>query len=86
MNKLKLFEEQEVSIYKVQKDLGYENNRLYRYAEKKRKIKNMQIDMILNLAVYFKMTPDTLIKKMEDYLENDGKKRNDNKRKKCNRS
>lgn len=59
----KLFKEQNVSLYKVEKDLGYAVNKLYRYKNPKK----MPIKLMLDLAQYFKMTPNELLKKMEDY-------------------
>lgn len=63
----KLFKEQEVTIYKVQKDLGLDKMRLYNYVTKKYKIESMPIDLLLKLAHYFKMEVNDIYNKMVDY-------------------
>lgn len=64
---IKLFEEQKVSLYKVQKDLGLGIYTLYRYARNQRKIENMPSKMVCDLAYYFKIEVNTLYKKMLEY-------------------
>lgn len=63
----KLFEEQKVSIYKIQQDLDLDHARLYRYVEGFAKIDNMPIKLILQLAHYFKKEPNKLFKEMKEY-------------------
>ena len=63
----KLFEEQRVSIYKVQQDLGLDHARLYRYVSGTTKIENMPTKLILDLANYFKIEPNQLFKEMKEY-------------------
>lgn len=64
---LKLFEEQTISLYKVQKDLGLSPVRLYKYARGQRRIENMPSKLIIDLAYYFKIEVNTLNKLMLDY-------------------
>lgn len=63
----KLFKEQKVSLYKIQKDLGLEIKRLYRYADGTCKIKSMPMDLLVKLAEYFKIKPQYLYEKMIQY-------------------
>ena len=63
----KLFEEQQVSIYKIQKDLGLHQSRLYRYADGTLCVNNMPATLILQLSNYFKIEPNQLLRKMKDY-------------------
>lgn len=63
----KLFKEQNVSLYKIQKDLGLEIKRLYRYADGTCKIKSMPTELLVKLADYFKIKPQDLYEKMIQY-------------------
>lgn len=63
----KLYEEQKVSIYKIQHDLGLDNMRLYRYAEGTISIDKMPVDLVLKLAYYLKIEPNELLDKMIKY-------------------
>jgi hypothetical protein len=63
----KLYEEQKVSLYKIQKDLNLNIMRLYRYAEGVIPIDKMPTDLVLQLAYYFKIEPNELVRKMLDY-------------------
>ena len=63
----KLFEEQQVSIYKIQKDLNLHHCRLYRYADGSLIVDNMPVNLILQLANYFKIEPNELLRKMRNY-------------------
>ena len=63
----KLFQEQPVSIYNVQKELGLDKNRLYRYADGTIPIGKMPTELILQLSNYFKIEPNELFKKMLIY-------------------
>ena len=65
----KLFEEQNVSLYKIQKDIKLSSMRLYRYATKEIDIEKMPTKLVLDLAYYFKIEPNLLFKKMIDYLK-----------------
>lgn len=67
MEKLKLFEKQNVSLYQVQKELGYAIQTLYRYARNERKIENMPGKMLVELAKYFKMEPEKLYVEIQKY-------------------
>lgn len=63
----KLFKEQKVSLYKIQKDLGLEIKRLYRYADGTCKIKSMPTELLVKLADYFKIKPQYLYQRMIQY-------------------
>ena len=65
----KLFDEQKVSLYKIQNDLGLDIKRLYRYADGTCNIKKMPTKLILDLAYYFKIEPNRLYKLMLDYQQ-----------------
>ena len=67
MEKLKLFEKQNVSLYQVQKELGYAIQTLYRYARNERKIENMPGKMLVELAKYFNMEPEKLYDEIQKY-------------------
>lgn len=71
----KLFERQNVSIYKVQKDLNLGKMRLYRYADGSLDIYKIPAPLILQLSNYFKIEPNILFKEMVDY-ERKSKRRN----------
>lgn len=64
---IKLFENQKISLYKLQNDLNLANSRLYRYADGSLSIDNMPISLILKLANYFKIEPNKLFKEMKEY-------------------
>jgi hypothetical protein len=66
---LKLFEQQTVSLYQVQKDLKLSPVRLYKYARGQRRIENMPSKLLLDLAYYFKIEVNTLNQSMLDYQE-----------------
>jgi len=74
MEKLKLFEKQNVSLYQVQKELGYAIQTLYRYARNERKIENMPGKMLVELAKYFKMEPEKLYVEIQKYQKQLGGK------------
>ena len=63
----KLFKEQKASLYKIQKDLGLEIKRLYRYADGTCKIESMPTELLVKLAVYFEIRPQYLYEKMIQY-------------------
>lgn len=65
----KLFEEQNVSLYKVQKDLGLSIMRLYRYTEDECNIESMPTSLIFQLSNYFKIEPNILYNKMLKYKQ-----------------
>ena len=71
----KLFEGQNVSIYKIQKDLNLGKMRLYRYADGSLDIYKIPAQLILQLSNYFKIEPNILFKEMVDY-ERKSKRRN----------
>ncbi len=66
---IKLYEEQKVSIYKIQKDLGLDRMRLYRYANGIIPIDKIPAKLVLDLAYYLKEEPNDLMKKMTKYLK-----------------
>jgi septum formation topological specificity factor MinE len=69
---IKLFENQNVSIYQVQKELGLGIYTLYRYAKGQRKISNMPSEILHSLSKYFGIDVDTLYTKMKEYEANRG--------------
>lgn len=64
----KLYKEQKHSLYEIQKAIGVSRITLYNYANKKRKIENMPIQMILDIAHFEKIEPNELIKRIKEYL------------------
>lgn len=64
---IKLFEEQKQSIYKIQKDTGIPIAKLYRYAKGDTPINKMPVDLVLQLANYFKIEPNELVNMMLRY-------------------
>ena len=64
----KLFERQNVSLYRIEKDLGLEIKRLYRYADKTIDIHKMPTELVLDLACYFHIEVNQLYQEMIDYL------------------
>lgn len=64
---IKLFEKQDVSLYKIQKDLKLSPVRLYKYASGEHKIENMPTKLMLDLAYYFKIEVNALNKMMIEY-------------------
>lgn len=66
---LKLFEDQKVSLYRIQKDLKLSPVRLYKYARGQRRIENMPTKLMLALSKYFKIEVNTLNGLMLEYQE-----------------
>lgn len=68
---IKLYKDQKISIYKIQKELGLPINTpfLYNYAKGKRSIKNMDIDMLIKISYIVKEEPNELYKKILDFEE-----------------
>lgn len=66
-NTPRLFAEQNVSIYKIQKDLKLDKSRLYRYASGQIDVENMPSSLLNKLARYFKISASELFDKMVDY-------------------
>lgn len=66
---IKLYKDQKISIYKIQKELGLPVNSpfLYNYAKGKRSIKNMDIDMLIKISYILKEEPNELYRKILDY-------------------
>lgn len=64
----KLYENQKHSIYEMQKKLGLDCKRLYRYANKSISIDKMPVNIILGISNIEKIEPNELFKKMEEYL------------------
>ena len=73
---LKLFENQQVSLYKIQNDLGLDHMRLYRYAEGILSIDNMPVTLILQLSNYFKIEPNKLFMEMKEYARKNKRRSN----------
>lgn len=64
----KLYKEQKHSLYEIQNAIGVSRITLYNYANKKRKIENMPIQMILDIAHFEKIEPNELMKRIKEYL------------------
>jgi hypothetical protein len=64
----KLYENQKHSIYELQKMLGLDCKRLYRYADKSIDIKKMPINIILGISNIEKLEPNVLFEEMKRYL------------------
>lgn len=64
----KLYENQQHSIYEIQKRLGLDCKRLYRYADKSIGIDKMPVNIILGISNIEKIEPNELFKKMKEYL------------------
>lgn len=71
---LKLFEKQDVSLYKLQKEMNLSHVRLYKYASGEHKIENMPTKLMLDLAYYFKIEVNALNKMMLEYQKKRGEK------------
>lgn len=65
----KLFKEQNVSIYQINKDLNLHHCRLYRYANKEIDIEKMPVSLIIELAYYFHKEINKFYQDMVDYLK-----------------
>lgn len=72
MSKLKLFEEQDESLYKIQKNCALGQYTLYRYAKGQRKIENMPLDILFRLSLYLNIEAYDLYIKMLDYQKKRG--------------
>lgn len=68
---IKLYKDQKISIYKIQKELGLPINTpfLYNYAKGKRSIKNMDIDTLIKISYIVKEEPNELYKKILEFEE-----------------
>jgi hypothetical protein len=66
----KLFENQNIGIYQIQKDLKLDIKTLYRYADGSCKIDNMSSKLLIKLADYFNVDARQLYKEMKDYEAN----------------
>lgn len=64
----KLYKEQKHSLYEIQQAIGVSKITLYNYANKKRKIDDMPIKMVLDIAYFEKIEPNELIKRIKEYL------------------
>ena len=69
---IKLYKDQKISIYKIQKELGLPINTpfLYNYAKGKRSIKNMDIDTLIKIS-YILKEEDIEILLLDEEKEND---------------
>lgn len=64
----KLYENQKHSIYELQKMLGLDCKRLYRYADKSISIEKMPVNIILGISNIEKIEPNELFEEMKRYL------------------
>ena len=67
-NVKKLYENQKHSIYELQKMLGLDCKRLYRYADKSISIEKMPVNIILGISNIEKIEPNELFEEMKRYL------------------
>ena len=65
----RLFKGQNVSLYRVAKDLKIPICKLYRYAEKRTAIEQMPTKLVLDLAYYFHIEVNKFYNDMEEYLK-----------------
>ena len=63
----KLYEEQKHSLYKIQKELGLDKMRLYRYATGQFKIESMPSNLLKDIAKIERISVDELYRKMVEY-------------------
>lgn len=68
MEKKKLYANQKHSIYELQKYLGLDCKRLYRYADKTINIEKMPVNIILGISNIEKIEPNELFEEMKRYL------------------
>ena len=64
----KLYENQKHSIYELQKMLGLDCKRLYRYADKSISIEKIPVNIILGISNIEKIEPNELFEEMKEYL------------------
>lgn len=64
---IKLFNEQNISLTKLAKEINTPKLKLYNYANGKFKIENMPIKLILDIAYYFHIEVNELYNKMIEY-------------------
>ena len=64
----KLYKNQKHSIYELQKMLGLDCKRLYRYADKSISIEKMPVNIILGISNIEKIEPNELFEEMKRYL------------------
>lgn len=67
----KLYKEQKHSTKNIEKALNLGAGTLYNYANKKRDITKMQIEMVCKIADYEKVGVRELYRKMKEYLKNE---------------
>ena len=65
----KLYKEQKHSLYDIQKRIGVSKVTLYNYANKKRNIDKMPVEMMLAIASYEEIKAGDLIKRIKEYLK-----------------
>lgn len=65
----KLFKEQNVSLYRISKDLRIPIAKLYRYAERRTEIEKMPTKLVLDLANYFHIEVNKFYENMVKYLK-----------------
>lgn len=65
----KLFKEQNVSLYRIAKDLNIPMAKLYRYADKNTDIEKMPTKLVIDLAYYFHIEINKFYNDMINYLK-----------------
>ena len=66
---IKLYEEQKMSLNKIQKELGLAHYTLYRYANREVPIDRMETGTFLRMSNLLKEKPQDLFAKIKMYLE-----------------
>lgn len=72
---LKLYKDQKNSLIKLQKLINVGHNTLYRYVNGERKIENMPIKMLLDIAYVEKIEPEKLLHEIKSYLNKNSYKK-----------
>lgn len=64
---MKLYSDQQISIYKLQKDLGLSKQTLYNYTTGKRDIRSMEIALAKKISDYLELSLDDFYTKALEY-------------------
>ena len=64
---MKLYSDQQISIYKLQKDLGLSKQTLYNYTTGKRDIRSMEIALAKKISDYLGLSLDDFYTKALEY-------------------
>ena len=67
MEKLKLYKDQEITIYELSKKTNVSRKVLYQYAKKEKNIDNMKIVNLLKISTVVGVTLEELYFKIKDY-------------------